>query len=175
LSLPPVRLPLASLLLGLATGEAIQHSTLLICDLRWPNDVLINGRKVAGILTHLIDGCIVGGVGINVNHVSLPGDLRTPATSLRIESGGTVYPREPIIEALLHSVASFCHVLETVGARAVLDSFTAASSYAVNRRVRVEESGTVGTTIGLDQNGFLLVRPDSGNIERVATGGVRPA
>jgi BirA family biotin operon repressor/biotin-[acetyl-CoA-carboxylase] ligase len=174
LNLPPSRMPLASLLLGMATGEAIQHSTLLTCDLRWPNDVLINGRKVAGILTHLVEGCIIGGVGINVNHGSLPTDLRTPATSLRIESGGRVCAREPIIEALLHSVASFCHILNTVGAPAILDSFTASSSYAFDRRVRVDETGTVGVTVGLDENGFLLVQPDSGSIERVSTGGVRP-
>ena len=53
LELPPGSVPIASLLVGLAAADAIQKTTNLLCDLRWPNDVLIGERKVAGILTHL--------------------------------------------------------------------------------------------------------------------------
>src|SRR5581483_5541737 len=80
LDLSPANLPIASLLLGLATAEAIQNATQLACDLRWPNDVLIRYRKTAGILTHLVENAIVAGIGINVNHTALPPGLRTPAT-----------------------------------------------------------------------------------------------
>jgi BirA family biotin operon repressor/biotin-[acetyl-CoA-carboxylase] ligase len=167
-------LPIASLLLGLATAEAIQKCTSVACDLRWPNDVLIDERKVAGILTHLVDHCIVAGIGINVNHHSLSADLRTPATSLLIESGGTMLSREPIIVSLLESVDSFCSMLETEGPESVLRTFTSTSSYAINRRVIIEENGSKGVTAGLDENGFLLVRSDSGRVDRIAAGGVRP-
>jgi BirA family transcriptional regulator, biotin operon repressor / biotin---[acetyl-CoA-carboxylase] ligase len=174
LPLSPPNLPVASLVLGLATAEAIQKSTQLACDLRWPNDVLINERKTAGILTHLIDPYIVAGIGINVNHTSLPNDLRTPATSLRIESGGRIQSREDLIVNLLESVDGFCSMLVTQGPGSILRAFSSSSSYAIHRRVVIEESGVKGVTEGLDENGFLLVRSDTGNLERIAAGGVRP-
>ncbi|HEX3682232.1 MAG TPA: biotin--[acetyl-CoA-carboxylase] ligase [Bryobacteraceae bacterium] len=174
LPLAPASLPVASLLLGLATVEAVQKSTQLACDLRWPNDVLINERKVAGILTHLVDACIVAGIGINVNQAVMPTGFRTPATSLRMESDGRVQSREEIVANLLESLDVFCSMLTTEGTPSILRIFSSASSYAINRRVIVEESGARGLTAGLDENGFLLVQSDAGRIERVATGGVRP-
>jgi BirA family biotin operon repressor/biotin-[acetyl-CoA-carboxylase] ligase len=174
LSLAPSSLPIASLLLGLATAEAIQQSTHLACDLRWPNDVLINERKAAGILTQLVDDCVIAGIGINVNQTCFPADLRTPATSLRIESGH-VQSREDILVRLLAALDNFCSTLSASGPESILRAFTAASSYALHRRIVVEESGQTGVTAGLDRNGFLMVQLDSGRLEKLASGGVRPA
>ena len=174
LAVPPASFPIASLVLGLSTAEAIQKATSLACDLRWPNDVLINEEKVAGILTHLVDNCIVAGIGINVNQASFPAGLRTPATSLRLASGGQVQSREKVLVALLESVDSFSSMLVSQGARSILRAFSSASTYALNRRIVLEESGAKGVTAGLDENGFLLVRFDSGKLERLAAGGVRP-
>jgi BirA family biotin operon repressor/biotin-[acetyl-CoA-carboxylase] ligase len=174
LQLKPGSLPIASLVLGLATAEAIQKSTQLRCDLRWPNDVLIHERKVAGILTHLSDGCIVAGIGINANQTYFPEGLRTAATSLRIESGGREQSRESIIIQLLESIDTFCFLLQTSGPESILRAFTSASSYALHRRIVIEETGEKGITAGLDDNGFLLVNLDRGKLERVAAGGVRP-
>ena len=174
IGLDPACLPIASLLLGLATADAIQQCTDLACDLRWPNDVLINERKVAGILPHLIEKYIVAGVGINVNQTSFPSDLRTPATSLWISSGGRVHSREVIIVNLLESVDSLCATLAAEGPESILKAFSTLSSYAIDRRVVIEENGARGITAGLDENGFLLVRSESGRIEKLATGGVRP-
>ncbi|HEX4749586.1 MAG TPA: biotin--[acetyl-CoA-carboxylase] ligase [Bryobacteraceae bacterium] len=174
LNLRPGSLPLASLVLGLAAAEAIQKATEFVCDLRWPNDVLIHEKKVAGILTHLTEGCIIAGIGINVNQTEFPSDLRTPATSLRIESKGCERNRETLIINLLESIDTFRAMLETCGPEAILRAFTSASSYVLHRRVVIEESGERGITAGLDQNGFLLVNLDRGKLERVAAGGVRP-
>jgi len=175
LLLSPANLPVATLLLGLAAAEAIQTATSLACDLRWPNDVLIDGRKVAGILAQLVDTCIVAGIGINVNQTKFPDGLRTPATSLRLESNGRPQSREAILVQLLASLDSFCSLLAAEGPTAIIRAFTAASSYALNRRVILEETGQKGVTGGLDENGFLLVQFDSGRTERVAAGGVRAA
>jgi BirA family transcriptional regulator, biotin operon repressor / biotin---[acetyl-CoA-carboxylase] ligase len=174
LSLAPASLPVASLLLGLATAEAIEKSTQLVCDLRWPNDVLIGERKVAGILPQLVENCIIAGIGINVNQSAFDAGLRTPATSLRIESRGRLQSREDLIVNLLESIDVFCSMLESEGAASILRAFMSASSYALNRRVIIEENGLRGTTSGLDDNGFLLIRYDSGQIQRLAAGGVRP-
>ncbi|MBV8897974.1 MAG: biotin--[acetyl-CoA-carboxylase] ligase [Acidobacteriaceae bacterium] len=188
LNLKPANLPIASLVLGLATAEAIQKSTDVLCDLRWPNDVLVKERKVAGILAHFTahrafgarcarveeEECIIAGIGINANQVSFPEGLRTPATSLRIESGGREQSRETIIVHLLESVNAFCSMLQSAGSDTILRAFTLASSYALHRRVVIEDTGEKGTTAGLDPNGFLLVKLDRGRLERVAAGGVRP-
>jgi biotin-(acetyl-CoA carboxylase) ligase len=65
-------------------------------------------------------------------------------------------------------------MLASEGPGSILRAFASASSYAMNRRVVVEENGCKGTTCGLDENGFLLIRYDSGQIDRLAAGGVRP-
>ena len=166
-------LPVINLVLGLATAEAIQKSTHVACDLRWPNDVLINERKVAGILAQLVENCVIAGIGINVNQTSFPADLRTPATSLRIESVGQMQSREDIIINLIESVDTFSSMLATEGPECIVRAFTSASSYALDRRVLIEEDGRRGITAGLDEDGFLLVRFDNGRMERVAAGGVR--
>jgi BirA family biotin operon repressor/biotin-[acetyl-CoA-carboxylase] ligase len=175
LKLPPGSVPIASLLVGLAAADAIQKTTNLLRDLRWPNDVLIGERKVAGILTHLIGDCVIAGIGINVNQLGFPHDLRTAATSLRMELNGRPQAREPVIVQLLESVDAFCAKLDKEGVAEIVRAFSAASSYARNRRVFVEESGARGTTSGLDENGFLLIRYDDGPTQRLAAGGVRPA
>lgn len=174
LPLSPSSLPVASLVLGLATAEAIHKSTPLATDLRWPNDVLIRERKVAGILAHLVDTRILAGIGINVNQTSFPSNLRTPATSLRMESNGRIQSRETLIVKLLESLEMFCSMLAVQGSDSILRAFMSASSYAVHRRVVIEDSGEKGMTAGLDENGFLLVRSDAGRLQRIAAGGVRP-
>src|SRR5437763_5867878 len=80
-------LPVLMLALGLATAEAIARATNMACDIRWPNDVLINDKKVAGILVQLQDRFVIAGVGINVNHTGFPPELAAIGTSLRAESG----------------------------------------------------------------------------------------
>lgn len=168
-------LPVVTLALGLATAEAIQRTTGLACDLRWPNDVLINERKTAGILAQLHVRCVIAGIGINVNQDALPSDLRTPATSLKLELGAEI-AREPLIVSLLHCIEQFSALLVEQGSGAVLKAFANASSYALHRRViyETDQGPRTGMTLGLDENGFLKVRDDSGAFQTLYTGGVRP-
>jgi BirA family biotin operon repressor/biotin-[acetyl-CoA-carboxylase] ligase len=176
LKLPPHGLPIVTLLLGLATAEAIQRTTDLSCDLRWPNDVLVNERKAAGILAQLNEDSIVAGIGINVNQTSLPDNLRTPATSLRLAAGSHPFSRESLLVALLDSLDEFTAELLENGAESILRAFTAASSYVTHRRIVFEGNDGLnkGVTLGLDNNGFLKVRDESGLVQTVYTGGVRP-
>lgn len=174
LPLPQAQIPMISLLLGLATAEAVQSSTGISCDLRWPNDVLVDGRKAAGVLAHLAENCVVAGIGINVNNTSFEPNLRTPPTSLRLVMDREV-PREPVLLRLLEAIDFFCDLVTREGPRSVLQAFTAASSYVCDRRVSLEEDGLTGITAGLDENGFLLIRADDGTLRRVASGGIRLA
>lgn len=169
--LPPDNLPPLTLAIGLATAEAIGRSTDLTCDLRWPNDVMLEERKVAGILVQLAEPAVIAGIGINVNHVAFPTDLTGEATSLRIASGRE-HSREQLLIELLTAVDGFTRMLSIAGRRAILDLFARCSSYARGKRVVV--NGMPGVTAGLDDAGFLLV-DTGGKIETILAGGVRAA
>jgi BirA family biotin operon repressor/biotin-[acetyl-CoA-carboxylase] ligase len=175
-SISPAMLPIVTLLLGLATSEAIERSTGVACDLRWPNDVLVSDLKIAGILAQLEGSSIIAGIGINVNQTALPPNLRTPSTSLRVAAGGRQFSRERIVVHLLDAIDTFSSMLETQGVESILRAFTAASSYVLHRRIHYEGSDGFdhGITAGLDENGFLRVKDDSGLIHTIYTGSVRP-
>jgi BirA family biotin operon repressor/biotin-[acetyl-CoA-carboxylase] ligase len=168
------RMPVLTLALGLAAAEAIARATDIACDLRWPNDVMLDGRKVAGILVQMLEGAAVAGIGINVNHAAFPRELAEEAISLRAASG-RAHSREDLLVELLPAVDRFVHMLSAGGSQGVLDLFERRSSYARGKRVLVEQPGgqITGTTAGLDAAGFLRVRRDDGAETLVLAGGVR--
>jgi BirA family biotin operon repressor/biotin-[acetyl-CoA-carboxylase] ligase len=174
--LEPARAPLATLALGLAVADTLQTFAGVAVDLRWPNDVLIEDRKLAGILAQWQEGALLAGIGLNVNQTEFPPELQNTATSLRLETGAEQDPAF-LLPALAGSIESHVRILETSGEASILRLFEAASSYAVGRRVTVElPAGEVtGTTAGLTSDGFLLVRCDDGSQVTVTAGGVRPA
>ena len=169
-------LPVMMLALGIATKEAIAEVAGIDVDIRWPNDIMIGGKKCAGILAQIEGGAVVAGIGINVNHPGFPADVAPLATSLLLE-GKRGVSREDLLVALLKAVDASAKILVEQGAAAILDMFTQASSYARGRRVRVEQNGAMieGTTCGLDPSGFLVVREDNGKETTILAGGVRPA
>jgi BirA family biotin operon repressor/biotin-[acetyl-CoA-carboxylase] ligase len=172
---PADALPVVTLALGLATSEAILKATDVSCDLRWPNDVLIQSRKCAGILTQLEGSAIIAGIGINVNHAAFPDELSAIATSLRMATG-RVHSRERLLVELVSSVTSFCSLLEKEGREPILAMFSRASSFVYGRRVYVDQGDAMlqGTTAGLDPSGFLVLRGDDGKQNVIIAGGVRP-
>ena len=162
--------PVLTLALGLAAVDAIAQVSGIACDLRWPNDLMLDGKKVAGILVQLAEGKAIAGIGINLNHTGFPQELE--ATSLKMHSGHEVRVTDLLI-ALLRSVDSFA----AEGKETILRLFTHASSYASGRRVTVTlpEGSIEGTTAGLDPDGFLIVRKDDGTDTLILAGGVRAA
>ena len=98
------RLPELSLVAGRAVADAIEAAAPVRTSIRFPNDVLIRERKVAGILAEATDGRVVLGIGINVNVApeALPGDVRTPATSLLAETGRETDRRTLLVALLDH-------------------------------------------------------------------------
>jgi BirA family biotin operon repressor/biotin-[acetyl-CoA-carboxylase] ligase len=155
--------PVIMLSVGLAAREAIGGGA----DLRWPNDVLLNGKKCAGVLAQLENDKIVAGIGINVSQAEFPDDLETPATSLLLE--GITVSREDLLVALVESVDYYTRL----SCDEILREFTNASSYVFGKRVRVE-AGLEGVTCGLDPAGFLRLREDNGTETVILAGGVRP-
>jgi BirA family biotin operon repressor/biotin-[acetyl-CoA-carboxylase] ligase len=168
LVLPPS--PVLTLALGIATVEAIAQATGILCDIRWPNDLMLDNRKTAGILVQMVNGQAIAGIGINVNQTEFPGDIGGLATSLRLHAGREL-AREDILFALFPAIDSL--ILDDT--ETVLRLFTHASSYAAGRRVTVDLPGgaITGTTAGLDPAGFLIVRKDDGTNTLILAGGVR--
>jgi BirA family transcriptional regulator, biotin operon repressor / biotin---[acetyl-CoA-carboxylase] ligase len=103
----PSRLPELSLVAGGAVADAIAAETGLTPSLKFPNDVLVEGRKVAGILAEASEGRVVLGFGVNVNQTveQLPAEAQTPATSLRIETGRQL-ERAQLLAAILNRLES---------------------------------------------------------------------
>jgi BirA family biotin operon repressor/biotin-[acetyl-CoA-carboxylase] ligase len=180
-SLLPADSLLLSLIAGIAVAEAVEQTTGMRPDLRWPNDVLLGERKFCGILTEMNAEptrvrYVVIGIGINVNHTAFPAELEPIATSLRMESGRE-WSRVELAAALLKSLDTVYRKLVTGPEvrSAILASFEQRSSYARSRRVRVGESGGYeGITEGLDERGFLMVRTPDG-LRIVLSGDVRAA
>jgi BirA family biotin operon repressor/biotin-[acetyl-CoA-carboxylase] ligase len=179
-ALPPSDVLVLSLATGLAVQSAIQEvDSHALPDLKWPNDVLIMGKKFCGILTEMSAEAtrvrhIVVGIGVNVNQNSFPGDLEQTATSLRLTTG-TEWSRVEVCAALLKSLDREYHkLLENRDAQAeILRRFEDRSSSARGRQVRVEENGGfAGVSEGLDPRGFLQVRTRQG-LRTVYSGTVR--
>jgi BirA family transcriptional regulator, biotin operon repressor / biotin---[acetyl-CoA-carboxylase] ligase len=178
-ALPPSDVLVLSLGAGLAVQAAIQHvDSRVLPDLKWPNDILIDGKKVCGILTEMNAEAtrvryLVVGIGINVNQSTFPKDL--PATSLRLATGSE-WSRVELAAALLKSLdREYRNLIEDPDAReSILRRFAANSSWVQGKDVRIEENGSAfeGTTAGLDQRGFLQVRTPKGT-ETVLSGTVR--
>ncbi len=176
----PVDALFLSLMTGIATAHAIEQTTGVYPDLRWPNDLLLNGKKACGILTEMNAEpthvrYVVLGIGINVNHASFAGELEPIATSLRMESGRE-WSRVELTAALLKSLDGAYRRFVAGGENArkdIVREFEARSSFARSRYVRVgEEQPYEGVTEGLDDRGFLLVRTDKG-LRTVLSGDVR--
>jgi BirA family biotin operon repressor/biotin-[acetyl-CoA-carboxylase] ligase len=104
-AVPSERLPQLSIVAGRAAADAVAAVTGILPELKFPNDLLIGGRKVAGVLAEARDGRVVVGIGINVNleDADLPREVDTPATSLLVESGSRV-DRARLLASLLEQL-----------------------------------------------------------------------
>ena len=176
--LAPAVAPVLTLMAAVAAHQAISTTTGLPVDIRWPNDVLVDGKKVCGILTEMsaeVDRlhAVVLGIGINVNHREMPSELKNIATSLRIEAGKSL-SRAQILVALLKELERKYHLLLDEGSAAIARRWAAASTFAQGKRIRVL-TGTgefLATTVGLEPSGALRVRREDGREELLVSGEV---
>lgn len=177
--IPPAHAPLLTLVAGLAARDAAAEDLDALPDIRWPNDLLVGGRKFCGILTEMhaepdrIHYAVVG-IGINVNQSKMPADLAAIATSLRIEDGKT-HSRFELLIRLLQYFDRYYNQFLADGALPVLRRFAQVSSYYEGKRVRITTATETftGTTAGLEPSGVLRVARDDGRgVEAVLSGDV---
>ena len=179
--LAPVQAPLLTMMAGLSTHAAVEAATGLPVDLKWPNDLMIAGKKAGGILTEMHADpeairFVVVGIGLNVNQEKFPGELANIATSLRIETGKP-QSRMELLVRLLREFESGYNRFAHEGVASVVKRFEVLSSYAHGKRVRVT-NGTesyLGTTVGLGPEGLLQVERDDGRVTTVIAGDVAEA
>jgi BirA family biotin operon repressor/biotin-[acetyl-CoA-carboxylase] ligase len=152
-----------SLVAGLAAADTVERALGLAVQLKWPNDVMVNRRKVAGVLAEAANGSVVVGIGINVNQSreELPADTKVQPASL-YTTDGVHRERAPLLADLLASVElTYVRWLEG-GLNALYDNL-GARDFLRGRRVFVD--GRAGTGIGIDRSGRFEVELDG---QRVA-------
>ncbi len=144
-----------SLVTGLAVAETVELALDLSAQIKWPNDVMVNRRKIAGILAEARDGLVVVGIGLNVNQTreQLPADASLPAASLRTVDG-VERDRAPLLADLLDRLERHYDAWAAGGLDAVFDGI-GSRDFLRGRRVSV--NGRDGVAGGLDREGRLLV------------------
>jgi BirA family biotin operon repressor/biotin-[acetyl-CoA-carboxylase] ligase len=198
---PPVSMP-SALSLSMQVAVAVQAAIASVAgfrirdeiDIRWPNDLLLSGKKCSGILIEtsaqpvpasgpaMLRHAVIG-IGVNVNHTEFPAEIDTIATSLRRELPDPSQPltREPLVAAILLALDAEIRLLirSWRGINNQPDrDLTQFSTWISGKRVRVEArdddpGGYTGITAGLDPQGFLRVNGDDGQPHTVFSGGLR--
>ena len=176
--LAPAQAPLLTMLVGVSAHMAIAAQTGLVPELKWPNDLMLNGKKLGGILTEMhaepsVVRFVIVGIGINVNQEKFPAELTAIATSIRRETGRMNYRLELLARLLTQFESDYNRFLRE-GPSFVVERFESVSSFARGRCVRVDtgaESYT-GTTAGLSPEGLLLVARENGQVTTVIAGDV---
>jgi BirA family biotin operon repressor/biotin-[acetyl-CoA-carboxylase] ligase len=169
---PPAgrHLPELTLVGALAAAEAVEEATGLSAQLKWPNDVMLNRRKVAGVLADLRDGAVVLGIGVNVNQTrdELPREAPTAPGSLRTITGAT-HDRAVLLGSLLYRLERLYDGWRH-GGLADLYGEVGARDFLRGRRVRVD--GEEATAVQILRDGRLELELERGGRRRIESGEV---
>ena len=169
---PPTdrRPPELSLVAAVAVAEAVEGATGLAAQVKWPNDVMLNRRKVAGILAEMRGEIVVVGIGVNVNQTreQLPADARTPAGSLRSLTGRK-YDRGEVLTLVLGQLDAHYARWLVAGLDGVFDEL-GSRDFLRGRRVRVGDEQ--GTSVQIDREGRLEIAFDGGGHRSIESGEV---
>jgi len=170
--IPMSKAPMLTLVMAVSVANAIRNLYNLSVEIKWPNDIVYNGRKICGILTEMkqISGDSFGviiGIGINVNTKEFPEELKNCATSLHMEMGGYYFRAEIIAEIIRNfskDYAAFLHYGDLGGIIRLYNSMSA----TIGKKVRVldlqGEYNAVAISVGKD--GHLLVERESASGEK---------
>ncbi len=158
--------------------NASEHYTGLDIDIKWPNDLLVEGKKFCGILSEiqaevdLVKNMVIG-IGVNVNHETLPPDIADRATSLRIASG-RIQSRVEILLEFFEEFENIYMEFERRGPSSIIEQWTSFSSFATGRRIEIHDGvrKITGVTRGLNALGALRIEQKSGQLEEVYSGDV---
>ena len=169
---PPAerRLPELSLVAALAVAETVEMAVVLAAQVKWPNDVMLNRRKVAGILSELSDETVVVGIGINVNQTreQLALDAPTEPASLRTATG-TEYDRAALLGSLLSRLERMYDVWREEGLNGIYGGL-GARDFLRGRRITAD--GEPATATQILRDGRLEIETESGEVKALESGEV---
>lgn len=177
--LPPSEAPKLTLLTAVATAEALERETGLPIRIKWPNDILVNGCKLAGILAEIgtemdtVDFAVIGlGLNVNIPQASFPSDLRTPATSLFIETGRP-FSRVRLLQSWLEALEETYTLFRRGNFADILSRWKILADI-VGSRIAVDLPGRrySGEVQEVDENGVLILREPGGTLQRIFSGDI---
>lgn len=166
--------PQITLVAAVAIVQAVRELTEVELTIKWPNDLLIEGKKVTGILTELIADpdqvkAIIVGMGINVNQTEqdFSKEVRTIATSLAIATGER-FNRNHLIAEIANQFEKYMHIYESIGFGPI-KTLWEASSHTMGKQItaRLVNETLQGEAIGIDDEGLLLLKLADGSIRRL--------
>ncbi|MEI7815657.1 MAG: biotin--[acetyl-CoA-carboxylase] ligase [Desulfuromonadales bacterium] len=177
----PYEAPQLTFLSAVAVARAIELTTKLTPEIKWPNDLLISGKKIAGLLNEMsaeTDGInfVILGIGVNLNMKAeqFPENLRHPATSLFLESGTRV-DRSIFTSTMLNELDRLYTDFLSYGFGPIREEWQLRCN-ANGRQVFVSDTGTEctgGLFMGIDSDGAMLLRSDDDVLHRITCGDVR--
>jgi BirA family biotin operon repressor/biotin-[acetyl-CoA-carboxylase] ligase len=172
------RWPLITLMAAVAVHDTLSETCAFELDIKWPNDILVGGKKLCGILAETIDTkngrAVVLGIGINLKKTAFPPDIADRAISIE-EATSRTFDREKILQRLVQNISHYYKLLDaTDGNRQIVDAWSSRSSYAYGKNIRVtaSEEAIEGLTRGLEGDGALRVETHEGEIKIVHAGDV---
>jgi BirA family biotin operon repressor/biotin-[acetyl-CoA-carboxylase] ligase len=175
--IPPQQASIITLMAAVATAEAIEKFSGLKPSIKWPNDILLRSRKVAGLLNEIqsemdqIHFVILGiGVNLNMDERMFPKEIRSTATSLKKEMGQTI-SRKAFLQSLLGELEEWYGIFLKEGGAAVLKAWRDRAQIE-GKRVKVTSFGetVAGVAVNVDSDGALILRTQDGDEKRIVAG-----
>jgi BirA family biotin operon repressor/biotin-[acetyl-CoA-carboxylase] ligase len=172
------KLPLTGLWAAISVAETLIERGVDGVDIKWPNDVMVNDRKISGVLAEAVSAGseslrIILGVGVNLNHRSFPTELSSTATSLAIETGERVAVEE-FRDQLLAKIGQWYELWRRDESASIVSRWERLSSYARGQQVvvAIDNEKLVGVTEGLTETGALRLVVDKGDVRTILVGEV---
>jgi BirA family biotin operon repressor/biotin-[acetyl-CoA-carboxylase] ligase len=176
--LPAGSFPLITLAAGVAVSETLSEIGIQN-DIKWVNDILVNGKKICGILAEITETqkgvAIALGIGINLRRQSLPEEVELLSTSIEEHIGKKISP-DSLVSSLLRYFSYFYNILHSEdGHKEIIEAWRRRSSYFSGKKVRliIDNSQLIGTTEGLEPDGALRLRLEDGLLKIIRAGDVR--
>ena len=166
-----------TLVMAMAVAEGIFELTEMDCQIKWPNDIVLNGKKICGILTELIfkeaGYAVIIGTGINVSTETFPDEIKETATSLYKESGELI-PRSKIIAGIMAALEEYYEIfMKTEDMSGLIEVYNERLVNLGNEVCILDPKGEFrGISTGINEAGGLMVRLEDGSETEVISGEV---
>jgi BirA family transcriptional regulator, biotin operon repressor / biotin---[acetyl-CoA-carboxylase] ligase len=170
--------PLITLMSAVVVHEALLTACNLRTDIKWPNDILHDDKKLCGILAEIAETpsgrAVIVGIGINLTNESFPPELAAIATSVSLATGSYANLEDVLIGLQQCFVAWYRRLNQSTGARDIIRAWSEHSSYANGKEIMISDADTefCGTTRGLTVDGALKVETETGETKIVRAGDV---